>query len=244
MRKGAPPVRPDGSLILLDQCDSPIRKLIVADPTPRPDELPAWDSLSPAQKRLLARQMEVYAGLIAHTDHEIGRLLDAIRAAGHAENTLIVYIADDNGPTAEGGHDGRDALTAEATPQSLEERWSQYDALGSEAFDNAPAAAWAWAVNSPFQGAKQDASHLGGTTGLRGAAERQANRRGQGEPALGQSGVRFRTGYQRQPGSMNCPPRPVPIRALPPCSRFSHTASFRRCSLTRSGRRSPPVEPT
>ncbi len=134
-----------------------------AEPTPRPKELPAWDSLSAAQKKLLARQMEVYAGFVAHTDYEIGRLLDAIRAAGHVEDTLVFYIAGDNGPTAEGGVDGRDALTAEARPQSLEERWRQYDTLGSEIFDNAPAAAWVWATNSPFQGAKQDASHLGGT---------------------------------------------------------------------------------
>jgi arylsulfatase A-like enzyme len=131
--------------------------------TPRPKELAAWESLSAEQKKLLARQMEVYAGFLAHTDYEIGRLLDAIHAAGHGENTIVIFIADDNGPTAEGGVDGRDALTVEAKPQSLEERWSQYDALGSEIFDNAPAAAWAWASNSPFKGAKTVAAHLGGT---------------------------------------------------------------------------------
>lgn len=134
-----------------------------AELTPRPKELPAWDSLSDAQKKLLARQMEVYAGFIAHTDYEVGRLLDALRNGGHAEDTIVIYIADDNGPTPEGGDDGRDALTAEAKPQPLQERWSQYDSLGSEKFDNAPAAAWAWAVNSPFKGAKTDAAHLGGT---------------------------------------------------------------------------------
>lgn len=131
--------------------------------TPRPEELPAWDSLSDAQKKLMARQMEVYAGFIAQTDYEVGRLLDAIGDAEDAENTIVIYIADDNGPTAEGGDNGRDALTAEAGPQSLQDRWSQYDSLGSEKFDNAPAAAWAWAVNSPFKGAKTDAAHLGGT---------------------------------------------------------------------------------
>lgn len=131
--------------------------------TPRPKELAAWDPHSAEQKKLLARQMEVYAGMVAHSDYEIGRLLDAIRAAGQAENTIVIFIADDNGPTPEGGDDGRDALTVDGRPQSLAERWSQYDALGSEIFDNAPAAAWAWAVNSPFKGAKQDASYLGGT---------------------------------------------------------------------------------
>ena len=136
---------------------------INAELTPRPKELPAWDSFSVSEKKLLARQMEVYAGFVAHTDYEIGRLLDAIRAAGHVEDTIVFYIASDNGPTGEGGADGRDALTAEAKPQSLDERWRQYDTLGSEIFDNAPAAAWEWATNAPFQGAKQDASHLGGT---------------------------------------------------------------------------------
>lgn len=134
-----------------------------AELTPRPKELAAWDSLRAPEKKLLARQMEVYAGFVAHTDYEIGRLLDAIRAAGHVEDTIVFYIASDNGPTGEGGAGGRDALTAEAKPQSLDERWRQYDALGSELFDNAPAGAWAWATNAPFQGAKQDASHLGGT---------------------------------------------------------------------------------
>ena len=134
-----------------------------AELPPRPKELAPWDSLSAAQKGLLARQMEVYAGFLAHTDYEIGRLLDAIRAAGHVEDTIVFYLAGDNGPTAEGGADGRDALTAEARPQSLDERWRQYGVLGSEIFDNAPAAAWAWATNAPFQGAKQVASHLGGT---------------------------------------------------------------------------------
>ncbi|MDR8394300.1 arylsulfatase [Aliifodinibius sp. S!AR15-10] len=131
--------------------------------TPRPEELPAWDSFSNQQKKLMARQMEVYAGFLAHTDYEIGRLLDAIYDAEDAEDTIVIYVADDNGPTAEGGDDGRDALTTEAKPLSIEERWSQYDTLGSVMFDNAPAAAWAWAVNSPFKGAKTDAAHLGGT---------------------------------------------------------------------------------
>jgi arylsulfatase A-like enzyme len=131
--------------------------------TPRPEELAAWESLNTEQKKLMARQMEVYAGFMAHTDYEIGRMLDAIRTAGHIEDTIVIYIADDNGPTSEGGVDGRDALTIEARPQSLDERWSQYDELGSKKFDNAPAAAWAWAVNSPFKGAKTVAAHLGGT---------------------------------------------------------------------------------
>ena len=129
---------------------------------PRPKELAAWESLSPEQKKLLARQMEVYAAYIAHTDFEIGRLLNTLKDAGKMENTIVIYIADDNGPTTEGGFDGRDALTVQGKNQTLEERLHQHDAIGSEAFDNAPAAAWAWASNSPFKGAKTVASDLGG----------------------------------------------------------------------------------
>ena len=131
--------------------------------TPRPDGLAAWESLNPDLQKLLARQMEVYAAYIAHTDYEIGRLLHAIEARGQLENTLVIYIADDNGPTTEGGFDGRDALTAQANPATLEERLDQLDAIGSVAFDNAPAAGWAWASNTPFKGAKTVASDLGGS---------------------------------------------------------------------------------
>ena len=134
-----------------------------AELTPRPKEIVAWNSLSADEKKLLAHQMEVYAAFLAETDYEVGRLLDAIRASGHTEDTAVIYIAGDNGASAEGGTDGRDAVTAEGKPQSLAERWSQYDNLGSETFANMYATAWAWATNSPFQWAKRVASHLGGT---------------------------------------------------------------------------------
>lgn len=134
-----------------------------AELTPRPKEIAAWDSLSAGQKRLLVHQMEVYAGFLAHTDYEVGRLLEAVRAEGHTDDTAVFYIIGDNGASAEGGADGRDAVTAEGKPQDLAERWSQYDALGSETFSNMYATAWAWATNSPFQWAKRVASHLGGT---------------------------------------------------------------------------------
>ena len=134
-----------------------------AELTPRPKEIAAWNSFTEEQKKLLARQMEVYAGFLAQTDYEIGRLLEAIRAGGHTDDTAVFYIAGDNGASAEGGVDGRDAVDAEGRPLSVAERWSRYDALGSEAFSNHYATAWAWATNSPFQWAKRDAAHLGGT---------------------------------------------------------------------------------
>ena len=74
--------------------------------TPRPAEIPAWDSLTADQKRLFARQMETFAGFGEHTDYEIGRLVQTIQDMGELENTLFLYIVGDNGASAEGGPDG------------------------------------------------------------------------------------------------------------------------------------------
>src|SRR5690606_27278226 len=135
--------------------------------TPRPDELPAWDSLPADQQRLLARQMEVYAGFLAHTDHEIGRLLQAIRQGPRAENTLILYIVGDNGGSSEGGLQGSDNNIAEqfmgARPDPLAKQLERIDALGGVDYDTHYASAWAWATSTPFQWMKQVASHFGAT---------------------------------------------------------------------------------
>ena len=76
--------------------------------TARPAEIPAWNSLSPAQKKLFERQMEVFAGFAEQTDHEVGRLVEQLRSLGELDNTLFFYIASDNGASAEGGPDGTD----------------------------------------------------------------------------------------------------------------------------------------
>ena len=135
-----------------------------AELTPRPAGLPAWDSLTPDQKKLLAHQMEVYAGFLAQTDYEIGRMLDAIRDEGQADNTVVMEIVGDNGASAEGGLEGTDAHDVNGKPLTIEARLDTADLLGSETYMNHYAAAWAWALSSPFPGTKQDASHLGGTT--------------------------------------------------------------------------------
>lgn len=136
---------------------------INAELTPRPKEIPAWDSLSPDQKKLRARQMEVYAGFLAQTDYEVGRLLQSIKAAGHDQDTAVFYIVGDNGASAEGGYEGRDSVNAGGKALPLAERLQHIDDLGGELFMNHYATAWAWALNSPFQWAKEVASHLGGT---------------------------------------------------------------------------------
>ena len=130
--------------------------------TPRPAELPAWDSLSPDAKKLFARQMEVYAGFLAHTDYEVGRVLDAIREEGQADNTLVLYIPGDNGATMEAGLIGSDSRTPKGVPDDVETQLSRAGKLGGPELNNIYAAGWAWAVNAPFPWAKQVASHLGG----------------------------------------------------------------------------------
>ena len=134
-----------------------------AELTPRPKELPAWDSLTADQKKLYARQMEVYAGFLAQTDYEVGRLLQAVKNEGQWNNTLVLYVVGDNGASLEGGVQGREAggpIPAGADAAAV---LPYLDDLGSKMFINIYAAAWAWAADTPFQWGKEDASHLGGT---------------------------------------------------------------------------------
>jgi arylsulfatase A-like enzyme len=131
--------------------------------TPRPQEIPAWDTLTADEKKLVSRQMEVYAAFLAQTDYEVGRLLAGIRSDGHNEDTIVFYIPGDNGSSAEGGRVGHDATNVDGKPLAVSGRLERIDDLGSELFGNHYATAWAWALNSPFQWAKEVASHLGGT---------------------------------------------------------------------------------
>ncbi|MFN8625951.1 MAG: arylsulfatase [Candidatus Binatia bacterium] len=134
-----------------------------AELTPRPAEFPAWGSLSADARRLVARQMEVYAGFLAHTDHEVGRLLNEIRKAPYNDNTLIIYIVGDNGASGEGGMEGSDITYASnfGAVTDLKTQLSHMAELGSEKLDNHYATPWAWAANTPFQWVKQMAGHLG-----------------------------------------------------------------------------------
>lgn len=136
----------------------------------RPDLFPAWDSLSGAQKKLYARQMEVFAGFSENADWNVGRLLDAIKEMGELDNTLVIYIWGDNGASMEGTLTGSfnettffNGLVLDADKQmELITKWGGIEGLGG--FKSAPhfAAAWAHANNTPFQWGKQVGSHLGG----------------------------------------------------------------------------------
>lgn len=131
--------------------------------TPRPEDVAAWNSLSPEQKRINARQMEVFAGFAAHTDAQLKRVVDAVRAMPDGDNTLIVYIAGDNGASAEGAETG--TLNELAPGNGLEEEAHPTAAnladLGGPRYNNNYPAGWAWAVNTPFRYYKQVVSHLG-----------------------------------------------------------------------------------
>jgi arylsulfatase A-like enzyme len=135
------------------------------DLTPRPPQLPAWSTLSPVEQRVAARQMAVYAGYLAETDHQIGRLLKAIQAGPDASNTLIFYIVGDNGASAEGGVEGSDHELASLFlgPEPAAKQVKNLDALGGPTLDNHYSAAWAWALDTPFEWMKQIASNFGGT---------------------------------------------------------------------------------
>jgi arylsulfatase len=138
--------------------------------TPRPKELPAWNSLSPEQRRLSARLMEAYAGSLAFADAQIGRVIDHLRATGQLENTMIVYIQGDNGGSGEGGLNGH--IFEQTVLNRMGEEDPAYalsridDIGGPTTYNNYPAE-WAWAMSTPFQWMKSFASHFGGTrTGM------------------------------------------------------------------------------
>jgi len=138
-----------------------------ADLTKRPTEIQAWDEVNPKMKPVLARQMEVYAGFLEHTDHHIGRLIDTLKDLQILDDTLIYVIIGDNGASAEGTLNGTfnemlmlNGITGIETPEFLTER---IDKFGSPESYNHYAVGWAHAMDTPYQWTKQVASHWGGT---------------------------------------------------------------------------------
>ena len=133
--------------------------------TPRPSEVPSWDEYPDKYKPVAARLMEVFAGFMAHTDEQVGRLLDSLDAMGVADDTLFIYITGDNGASAEGTVNG--AWSAPSFQNGLPEdpEWllAHMDDFGTARCENHYNLAWAWALDAPFQWMKQVASHFGGT---------------------------------------------------------------------------------
>ncbi len=133
--------------------------------TPWPDDLPKWDSLDADSKKLFARQAEVYAAYVAYTDHEIGRVIQAVEDMGKLDNTLIIYIEGDNGTSAEGSTLGTpfDLAAIQAINVLVEEQLKFYDVWGSDVTQPHMSVAWSWGFDTPFKWTKQVASHFGGT---------------------------------------------------------------------------------
>ncbi|HJT95449.1 MAG TPA: arylsulfatase [Mycobacterium sp.] len=133
--------------------------------TPRPKEIPAWNDMSPDQKRLFERQMETFAGFAEHTDHEVGRLVAQLEAIGELENTLFFYIVGDNGASAEGGPEGtyNEMMALNGIVGKADQMMEHLEDWGGPSTFPHFAIGWAWAGNTPFQWTKQVASHFGGT---------------------------------------------------------------------------------
>lgn len=133
--------------------------------TKRPKEIKAWDSLSANEKKLFSRHQEVFAGFAAHTDYHVGRLLDAISQLPDADNTMIIFIAGDNGPSAEGSATGtlNNMMTQNGIADTVEGQLEKIDELGGPLHENHFPVGWAWAGSSPFQWMKRVPSHFGGT---------------------------------------------------------------------------------
>lgn len=133
--------------------------------TPRPPQIPAWDSLSSDQKKVASRLMEVFAATNAYADYQIGRVIDELRAEGKLENTMVIFIEGDNGASAEGGLDGtlNEMAGLNGLHESASDMVKKIDEFGSPSVDEHYPVGFAWALNTPFQWAKQVASHWGGT---------------------------------------------------------------------------------
>jgi arylsulfatase len=138
-----------------------------AELTARPDEIPAWDDMPDDLKPVLARQMEIYAAFMEHTDHHAGRLVDALDDLGVLDDTLIFAIIGDNGASAEGTPRGTFnellVLNGASQLETTEFMASKIDEFGTPTAYNHYAVGWAHAMDTPYQWTKQVASHWGGT---------------------------------------------------------------------------------
>ncbi len=134
--------------------------------TPRPANMPAWDSLDAKHKELYSHMAEVYAAFLAYDDYNIGRVLDAVKQDGELDNTLVIFIEGDNGASAEGtlqGTANEVAVVGDGAKESFDYLYSIKDQLGGPLHYNHMPVEWSWAFDTPFQWTKRYASHFGGT---------------------------------------------------------------------------------
>jgi arylsulfatase len=136
-----------------------------AELAPWAEGVPRWDELDPDQRQVACALMENYAGFAEHTDHQVGRVIDALQELGVLDDTLVLYILGDNGASAEGGLEGtfNELLTFNGMASTTPEMLPLLDKLGGpESFPHYPVG-WALAMDTPYQWTKQVASHYGGT---------------------------------------------------------------------------------
>jgi arylsulfatase A-like enzyme len=134
--------------------------------TPWPDDLlQRWEKTTDEEKKLFIRQAEVYAAYLAYTDHEIGRVIQAVEDLGELDNTLIIYISGDNGASAEGSPKGTpsEVLQFNGVELPVKDQMKFYDAWGTQFAYNHFAVPWAWAFDTPYKWTKQIPSFFGGT---------------------------------------------------------------------------------
>ncbi len=135
--------------------------------TERPEEVPAWDAMPKELTPILARQMEIFAAFLEHTDHHVGRLVDALTDLEVLDNTLVIYITGDNGASAEGTLNGSFnemcMLNGMSGVETVEFLKSKINDFGGPHAYNHYAVGWAHAMDTPYQWTKQVASHWGGT---------------------------------------------------------------------------------
>ncbi|MEZ5742488.1 MAG: arylsulfatase [Sphingomonadaceae bacterium] len=130
---------------------------------PRPEEIPAWDSLPEGEKTFARRMMEAYAGFMDHTDEQVGRLLAALDEDGLAENTLVFYVVGDNGASLEGGPLGSLNYLGPliGLPQDNAAKVARLEDVGTGKAYSHINTGWAWAANAPFQWGKSMPAWLG-----------------------------------------------------------------------------------
>ncbi|MBX3240382.1 MAG: arylsulfatase [Chitinophagaceae bacterium] len=134
--------------------------------SPRPEEIPAFSTLSPEEKKVASRLMEVYAGFAEQTDYEAGRLLDALQEMGELDNTIFMYIVGDNGASSEGQEKGmfNELVSLDGQKEDFNTILKNIDKIGGPEAFNHYNTGWAWALDAPFQWVKLVASHYGGTS--------------------------------------------------------------------------------
>ncbi len=185
--------------------------------TPRPAEIPAWDSLNADEKRVAERLMEAFAAFTAQTDHEVGRVLEALDEVGQRDNTLVIWEIGDNGSSMEGTLSGvfNEMSSLNGSHEDTSYVLEHIDEIGGPSSYNHFPVGWAWAMNTPFQWGKQVASHFGGTRNPRRHVVARAHQ-------------------ERGWGADPVPPRDR--------SRTDHSRSGKRPRAVRSQRRAPEAD--